>query len=305
MIYTDGAYWMEKRKGTAAAIITRGGQVVARDADWCPAASSWDSELTALLLALEWISSHYDMINKKDVRILVDNKGVIQSFLQMDARSSQMTALRINLILADILSRDNDFRIFFSHCPSHSGVPFNEEADRMVNAFIIHEHAPRITLRQHFIDRGVQLADDDWRNSSRLSKYRGRGWMKIRRKGKAFLPQVRNKDARNFFLDLADNDMYQTSRITRAITGHAPIGEYYFDRPDRFPNFPYHCGHCHDPGGVIQTRQHIFTTCSRYQKHFPSLRHPKKAKNNDELFISFLHDNPSSFTFRDLPPDVH
>jgi ribonuclease HI len=179
MIYTDGAYWDEKQCSTAAAVITRGGLVVAWDADWCPATSSWDLELTALLLMLEWVSHHLDIIDKDSICLLIDNKSVIQSFLSMDARSSQMTALCINLILADILSRNSCLRIALSHCPSHSSVRFNEEADRMVNAFIIHENTHQVTLRQHFIDRSIQLADDNWRNSSMLSKYRGRGWMKI------------------------------------------------------------------------------------------------------------------------------
>jgi ribonuclease HI len=195
MIYTDSAYWDEKRHGTAAAVITRGGLVVTWDADWCPATSSWDSELTALLLTLEWVSQHLDIIDKDSICFLIDNKSVIQSFLSMDTRSSQMMALRINLILADILSRNSHLRISLSHCLSHSGIHFNEEADRMVNVFVIHENAHQVTLRQHFIDRGIQLADNDWRNSSMLSKYRGRSWMKIRQKKKPFVPHIRNKEA--------------------------------------------------------------------------------------------------------------
>jgi ribonuclease HI len=162
MIYTDGTYWAKTRHGTSAAVITRGSQVVARDTDWRPATSSWDSELTALLLALEWVSQHLDIIDKDNICLLINNQGVIQSFLSMDTRSSQMMAPQINLILAIILSCNAQLRISLcSHCPSHSGICFNEEANCMVNAFVINKHAPQVTLWQHFTDRSVQLADND------------------------------------------------------------------------------------------------------------------------------------------------
>ena len=78
MIYTDGGFWKEKKRGTHAYVVTRKGEVVAQDVGWVPAASSFDAEIEALLCALEWLAEHDDMVDKDDVHILIDNKGVIQ-----------------------------------------------------------------------------------------------------------------------------------------------------------------------------------------------------------------------------------
>ena len=195
MIYTDGGFWKEKKQGMHAFAITRKGEVIAKDVGWVLAASSFNAEIEALLCALEWLTEHNDMVNKDDVYILIDNKGVIQLFLQMQARSIQMTMLRINLILADLLSRNQRLTLHFSHCPSHSGVHFNELVDRMASEFIINNPHPPIVLKQHFIDARILKADADWRESSRLTSYRGWGWLMIRRNKRVFTPQVKNKGA--------------------------------------------------------------------------------------------------------------
>ena len=47
------------------------------------AASSYNAKIAALESALSWISEHIDVIDKDDIHLLIDNKSVIQSFLQM------------------------------------------------------------------------------------------------------------------------------------------------------------------------------------------------------------------------------
>jgi hypothetical protein len=88
-----------------------------------------------------------------------------------------------------------------------------------------------------------------------------------------------------------------------AITGHAPIGEYYLLCPDRFPDFETRCANC--PEANFQTHSHVFSKCPKYNTHFLSLPWWKKQKDNDRLLASFLQDNPTAFTFDDLPRDVH
>ena len=129
MIYTDGGFWKNDKRGTHAMVTTRGGHVIAEEAGWVPATSSFDSELAALLNAISWVADNLALITSPNIYFLIDNKSVIQSFLQMHIRSSQMTSLRINLLLADLLTRRPDLTLHFSHCPSHSKVPFNEAAD--------------------------------------------------------------------------------------------------------------------------------------------------------------------------------
>ena len=80
----------------------------------------------------------------------------------------------------------------------------------------------------------------------------------------------KNKNAKLFFLDLADNDMTAMAQLTRAITNHAPTGEYYVARAERFPDKEMLCTNC--SLAVIQTHRHILTECTKYTNHFPSIR---------------------------------
>ena len=136
LIYTDRGFWKNDKRGTHAMVATRGGCVVAKEAGWVPAASSFDSELAALLNAISWVVDNLSLIVTPDIFFLIDNKSVIQSFLQMHICSSQMMSLRINLLLADLLAKRPDITLHFSHCPSHSKVPFNDEANRLASTFI-------------------------------------------------------------------------------------------------------------------------------------------------------------------------
>ena len=131
--------------------------------------------------------------------------------------------------------------------------------------------------------------------------------MKIKRKKKMFIPSLTNKDTKRFFTNLANDNMKTMSRLTRAITTHAPIGEYYLTHPDCFPGFPYHCPAPEHDALVPQTRKHIFVSCYKYMYvlSFSSFHHWSNLPNNDKVLSLYLHNNPSAFTFEDLPRDVH
>ena len=127
-------------------VATRGGCIVAEEVGWVPAASSFDSELAALLNAISWVVDNSALITTPDVYFLIDNKSVIQSFLQMHIRLSQMTLLCINLLLTDLLTRWPDITLHFSHCPSHSKVPFNEAVDHLASSFVQKGGRPDVLL---------------------------------------------------------------------------------------------------------------------------------------------------------------
>ena len=261
MIYTDGSFWKNDKRGTHAMVATRCGHVVAKEAGWVPAASSFDSELAALLNAISWMVDNSKLITTPDIYFLIDNKSVIQSFLQMHIRSSQMTSLRINLLLADFLASWPDITLHFSHCPSHSKIPFNEEADHLASSFVQKGGGPDVLLQQHFLDDEVRKASRHWQTLSHFPSYQGKSWMRIKRKKRTFVLSLTNKDAKRFFTNLTNDDMKTMARLTRAITAHAPIGEYYLTRPNHFPGFPYHCPAPEHDAPVPQTRKHIFVSC--------------------------------------------
>ena len=171
MIYTDGSFWKNDKRGTHAMVAMRGRCIIAKEAGWVPATSSFDSELAALLNAISWVVDNLALIMTHDIFFLIDNKSVIQSFLQMHIRSSQMTSLHINLLLADLLASRPDITLHFSHCPSHSKAPFNEEADHLVSSFVKKGGGPDVLLRQHYLDEESRKASRHWQALSCFTTY--------------------------------------------------------------------------------------------------------------------------------------
>ena len=303
LIYTDGSFWKEHKWGTYTTIVTHAGASVTEHVDWVLAASSFDAELAALESALAWLASHDNIIDKEDVHFLIDNKGVIQSFLQMSVRSSQATSTRINLLLLDLFERNLCIQLHISHCPSHSGIPFNEAVDRLASNVPTSNDLPWGALWQHFLDEHMAKANKHWQALASLPSYHGRYWFNVRRNRKPFQPAIKNKGTKHHFLDMVDNNPKELARITRALTGHAPIGEYYANRRERFPDIETLCTNCTE--GTMQTCAHILTSCPHYSIHLPPLQVWTSKRNNDSLFRAFLKENGTAFTFADLPLDVH
>ena len=152
-------------------------------------------------------------------------------------------------------------------------------------------------------DEHLDKANKQWQALAGLPSYRGRSWLNVRRKKKSFRSMIKNKGAKHHFLNMADNDPREVARITRALTGHAPIGEYYANRRNRFPDVETLCTNCHE--GTAQTRAHILTSCPHYGYHLPTLPAWTGKQNNDSLFQTFLKENGTAYTFADLPLDVH
>ena len=88
--------------------------------------------------------------------------------------------------------------------------------------------------------------------------------------------------------------MYQTSQITCTLMGHSPIGKYYFNWPNCFPDFPYHCSHCHEQGGGVLLK-HVGTSSpsvadTKSISHpFNTRKKPKTTTNSSSLFFMIIH----------------
>ncbi|KAF8625296.1 hypothetical protein AX14_011638 [Amanita brunnescens Koide BX004] len=155
-------------------------------------------------------------------------------------------------------------------------------------------------LRSNFINEFKRDMSRHWRILAHSQTYKGRGWMPIRCKRRFFKPDIVNKARRRFFLDMSGNDIKTMSRMARAATNHAPTGEYR----ERFhPDLPTHCKTCGP--GTLHTRTHVFFDCPSYTPLSTSLTNWKKDRKNHLSWKNFFQDNPTAFTFGDLPEDVH
>ena len=77
------------------------------------------------------------------------------------------------------------------------------------------------------------------------------------------------------------------ARTMRAITNHAPIGEYQLRF---FPNKDFKCPYNDYP---IESRRHILHECRRFNRYW----NPRRDSLNH--FTMFLITNPNAFTFTD------
>ena len=211
-----------------------------------------------------------------------------------------MASIRINSILMDRFSSHPTTSFTFRYCPSHSNIEGNDRADQLTKrgAALAPDVPPRLLL-SNFINNNTSRLTTQWQLLTSLPSFKGRQWMPIRHKKKRFLPAIRNKDKTNFFFRLADNDITTLSRMARAITNHAPTGDY---RQRFYPGLDKYCPACPDR---VLTRNHILFHCPRYVSLHSSMTNWCRDRNNCKSWKSFFSRNTSAFTFGDLPDDVH
>ena len=94
--YTDGAFHHSSYKAAFAFTVCQDGTWY-NQYNWCPAVSSFDAELRAIESALEYVTSN---IPCDHVTIFVDNKAAATSLFNFNVKLSQMSIVRINLLLS-------------------------------------------------------------------------------------------------------------------------------------------------------------------------------------------------------------
>lgn len=99
-------------------------------------------------------------------------------------------------------------------------------------------------------------------------------------------PSCQSTKAARTKMHLARKDMDQMARVSHTITCHAPIGKYYLNQPDCFPDFPTRCQCTNEH--YFQTGLHVFMTCGRYASCFSSLLYFAGKKTNDKLLRDVL-----------------
>ncbi len=207
------------------------------DSSFCPVASSYDAEIVAFGMALEWLMRNQNRV-QKTLRIFIDNKGVIQGSLNMDIHSNQMESVQINLCLLHLLSETQLSKVYLTYCPSHAGIEGNERADDMASRTSPDARGP-IVLKQHFTEEKRRIMNEKWRMRASTSEYRGRQWLAVRYNKKRYIPKIGSTIKRKrHFIKMADDDMETMARVTRGITNHAPTGEH---NRRFFPEKPMDC----------------------------------------------------------------
>ncbi|KAF8692441.1 hypothetical protein AX14_002502 [Amanita brunnescens Koide BX004] len=161
------------------------------------------------------------------------------------------------MLLQEYLSSSASSTISFAYCPSHEGVEGNERADRLTKHGAAMGPTPPVRiLRSNFINDFKRDMSRHWQILAKSQTYKGRNWIPIRQRRRFFKPDLVNKNKWRFFMTISGNDIQTLSRMARAVTNHAPTGEYR----ERFhPNLPSHCKFC---GPTVEhTRAHVLFSC--------------------------------------------
>ena len=158
IIFSDGAYWSKTARSSYAFTAFHNNTWVDHYG-WCPAGSSFDSELAALEEAIQWAVVH----RISNPIFLVDNKAVLTTFLDLTTHSSQMSSIRINALIHDFLSTTTH-NMSFGYCPSHVGIDGNERADRLTKTgAAMGPTPPARMLRSNFINDFKREMTTHWR----------------------------------------------------------------------------------------------------------------------------------------------
>ncbi|KAF8665061.1 hypothetical protein AX14_006643, partial [Amanita brunnescens Koide BX004] len=180
-IYTDGAFHHNDYKAAFAFTIFQDGSWYDQY-DWCPAASSFDAELRAIEAALAHIITRTACSR---ATLFIDNKAAANALFNFDVKSSQMSVIRINMLLDDWFSDDPHRSLTVRFTPSHQGITGNERADELTKAGLrLCPTHPPLILRSHFLSLHKRRAEHDWQRRWKDITYRGSQWLAIRRKKK-------------------------------------------------------------------------------------------------------------------------
>ena len=176
-VYTDGAFHHDDYKAAFAFTIQQHG-TWHDECDWCPAASSFDAELRAIEAALEHVTTKTPY---KHVIMFIDNKAAAGSMFNFGVKSSQMSVVRINLLLKAWLAEDHQRSLTIRFAPSHEGITGNERADQLTKVGLERcpMNPPRI-LRSHFLSEHKRRAEHEWQQRWKDVTYRGSQWLPIR-----------------------------------------------------------------------------------------------------------------------------
>ena len=148
VVYTDGAYHHDDNRASYA-VCTIWHSTWNDLTDWCPAASSFDSEVRAIEKAIEIIMSSH----ARRAHLFCDNKATANAIFNFEVKSSQMSILRINHLLIDWLAANSNNELHVRFAPGHNGIEGNERADALTKTGLKEcPTQPPTILRSHFVN---------------------------------------------------------------------------------------------------------------------------------------------------------
>jgi len=219
----------------------------------------------------------------QQVLVITDSLEAGKKIISSGDQYLQKSIIPIAEKIKDFLNKDRRNSIHFWHCPNKLEWPrhilVNKEAKATHQPLILPDKNSFLFSKK----KECNLALNSWQKSFKDSKKKGQLFLDFEddnekvikpsyAKGGSWLPHIGISNS-------------ICARFTRMMIGHAPIGEY----KQRF--FPNESPQCPCGEAEVETREHIFMQCRRYDASF----HPRDIRIAS--FVNFIIGNPTSFCF--------
>ena len=217
--------------------------------------------------------------------VVTDSIHIVEKIFDSKSHSYQPHTIAILSELHCFFESSQENSIKFWECSSHLKWRFHNDVDKDSKSFNL---TPSFLCKISW-DYCKKTDSNDIINQWKMT------FQALDGKGKHFLDLVDNNlnsiepayTKGGPWLQIFSHSNLLCAYTTRAITNHAPIGEYQLRF---FPNKDFKCSCNNYP---IEMRRHIFYECSRFNGYWNSKR--------DSLnhFTMFLITNPNVFAFTD------
>ena len=223
--------------------------------------------------------------NVSKIVVITDSIHVAKKIFDPVLHPLQIHSAAILSNLWTFFSANVPNSIEFWECPSKLKWKLHHEVDKDSKSFVVIPSFPSKTSWEF-----CKKSDSDdliklWKMMFQASDGKGKNFLELLDDDLNVIEPSYTKGGP--WLQLVGHSNSLCAQATRAITNHAPIGEY---RLRFFPKEDFSCPCNEYP---IESRRHILYDCKRFNRYWNPRRDTLKH------FIMFLITNPSAFAFND------
>ena len=242
--------------------------------------TSTEAEMFAIRCSINQATSK---TNVSKIIIITDSIHAAKRIFDSSSYLFQNQSMAILGDLHHFFSKDPNNLIKFWECPSHLGWHLHKAVNVEMKAFNPTPAYPCKTSWDYSKKSECNDISNIWKMMFQASDGKGKQFLDLLDDNSNAIEPSYIKGGP--WLQAFGQLNSLCARVTRAITNHAPIGEY---RLRFFPREEFKC-----PCGVypIESRRHILHDCSRFNGYW-NLR-----RDSLSHFVMFLKTNPNVFAF--------
>ena len=244
---------------------------------------SMEVELFAIRCSINQTSS-IDNISK--IIIITDSIHAAKKIFDSESHPFQIHTTAILSELRKFFNSNDANSIEFWECPSKLKWRFHKDVDKDFKSFTVTPIYPCKISWDFCKKSDSDNIINQWKMTFQTSEGKGKHFLDLLDTNLNFIEPSYTKGGPWLQMFGHSNSLYACA--TRAITNHAPIGEY---RLRFFPSLDFSCLWNNYP---IEIRRHILHECKRFNGYW------NPRRDTLSHFVMFLTTNPNAFAFIDI-----